>query len=144
MAGRTDYDVLIVGSGASGGIVAKQLTEAGARVVMLEAGDFRQDWPLHKWPWEHRYRGGLPPKDRPPAGFRSTGGFSYPYLFWHHPDEPYTFPEGKRYDWLRARVVGGRSMFWGRIVWRLNPHDFKTHSYDGYGADWPIGYEDIE
>jgi choline dehydrogenase-like flavoprotein len=65
-------------------------------------------------------------------------------LFWHHPDEPYTFPEGKRYDWLRARVVGGRSMFWGRIVWRLNPHDFKTHSYDGYGTDWPIGYEDLE
>jgi len=77
MAGRTDYDVLIVGSGASGGIVAKQLTEAGARVVMLEAGDFRQDWPLHKWPWEHRYRGGLPPKDRPPAGFRSDAS-SFP------------------------------------------------------------------
>ncbi len=140
------YDVIVVGSGASGGLVAYELTRAGASVCLLEAGPNRdkdKDFPYHKWPYEFPYRGQLPPLEHAAGPYLTPDAYASPYLFVYNEQEPYTFPEGKHYNWWRARCVGGRTHFWGRICWRLNEHDFKPRSYDGAGVDWPLTYQDV-
>ncbi len=137
---RNLYDVVIVGSGAAGGVAAKVLVEKGLRVAMLEAGPLRKQWedfPYHDpFPYELENRGaGVTPK---------TVLFARKYSFRkENPDEPYTTPKELPYDWFRTRNVGGRTMFWGRFVNRFNEVDFKGHSTDGIGKDWPITYKDI-
>ncbi len=66
-----------------------------------------------------------------------------PFTPWANPDEPYTTPQDQPYEWMRARNVGGRTMFWGRFVWRFNEIDLKGYSHDGHGQDWPISYQDL-
>ena len=133
------YDVVIVGSGAAGGVTAKVLVEKGLRVAMLEAGPLRDQWkdfPYHDpFPYEMENRG---------IGVRrKTAEFAAKYSFITNPDEPYTTPKELPYEWYRTRNVGGRTMFWGRFVNRFNAFDFKGRSYDGAGKDWPISYADV-
>jgi choline dehydrogenase-like flavoprotein len=135
------YDVVIIGSGAAGGVTAKVLVEAGLKVAMLEAGPLRDQWadfPYHDpFPYEMENRGrGIK---------RKTVIMSEKYSFTDkNPDEPYTTPKDLPYEWFRTRNVGGRTMFWGRFVNRFNAIDFKGRSHDGMGKDWPISYQDIE
>src|SRR5579871_6447777 len=136
------YDAIVVGSGASGGLVAYELTRAGAQVCMLEAGPVRENFPYHKWSYEYPYRGN-PPAKTVPTPYLQQGIAEGNYLFTYNDKEPYTSADGKHYNWWRARVVGGRTHFWGRICWRFNEHDFKPRTYDGAGVDWPIGYADM-
>ncbi|UZR92686.1 GMC oxidoreductase [Chondrinema litorale] len=132
------YDVCIVGSGAGGGMAAKVLTEAGADVVMLEAGPFfdSAEGDMFKWPYNSPRRGA--PTHRP------FGEFDAAFGGWELGGEPYTTKDDTSFAWFRSRMLGGRTNHWGRISLRFGPKDFKRKSIDGLGDDWPITYEDIK
>ncbi len=137
------YDVCIIGSGAGGGTAAKVLTEGGLDVVMLEAGprlDPDKDFKEHVWPYQLAHRGaGVGAKGR--EGF--VNEFLAPNGFWEIEGEPYTTAPGSSFRWFRSRIEGGRTNHWGRIALRFGPADFRAHSTDGMGDDWPITYEEI-
>ncbi len=133
------YDLCIVGSGAGGGMAGKVLTEAGARVVMLEAGpmwDTEKDSAMFAWSYDSPRRGAATPD-------RQFGEFNAGLGGWTLEGEPYTVAEGDEFDWFRTRMLGGRPNHWGRISLRFGPDDFRARSLDGLGDDWPIGYADI-
>ena len=137
---RTIHDVVIVGSGAGGGMAAKVLTEAGANVLMLEAGvmfDTRRDSRMMAWPYQSPRRG-LPIPER------QFGEFDAGWGGWTLDGEPYTTAPGERFDWFRTRMLGGRTNHWGRISLRFGPDDFRRKSLDGLGDDWPITYDDLK
>jgi choline dehydrogenase-like flavoprotein len=140
------YDVVIVGSGAAGGTAAHVLVRAGLRVAMLEAGPLRrdgEDFAYHEpFPWKLRDRG-FKTRSRTDEFKRRYAFGPNPFAPWANPDEPYTTGKDPPYDWMRARNVGGRTMFWGRFANRFNEEDFRGHSRDGRGLDWPIAYKDV-
>ena len=134
------YDVCIIGSGAGGGMAAHSLTKAGARVALLEAGqmwDPVKDGAMLKWPYDSPRRGAST-RERPFGEFDGCIGG------WQIDGEPYTMAPGTRFDWWRARMLGGRTNHWGRISLRFGPYDFNRKSRDGLGDDWPITYDDVK
>ena len=137
------YDVCIIGSGAGGGTAAKVLTEGGLDVVMLEAGPQlhpETDFKEHVWPYELAHRGAdVGGKGR----LQMNDEFMAPNGFWDIEGEPYTTAPGSKFRWFRSRIEGGRTNHWGRIALRFGPADFKAHSTDGMGDDWPITYEEL-
>jgi choline dehydrogenase-like flavoprotein len=164
--GSERWDVIIVGSGAAGGMAAYQLATAGIKVLLLEAGrmlNWQKEYRTMEWPYASMRRNRLPP------GERAIGVAEYSFT-----DRPYgnspafakykklasyasnTFTRnwvvdekehpttGTPYSWVRARVLGGRTNFWGRGALRYGPLQFKAASLDGYDVDWPISYEDVK
>jgi choline dehydrogenase-like flavoprotein len=138
----TNYDVLIIGSGASGGMVAYTLTRKGVRCLMLDAGpavDFNRDRAL-KPVYELPYRGFGQPDRFPHVTQASEFNAS---LWADEKQNPYTYPPNDPYYWVRVRLIGGRTMLWGRACWRLSDHVFASKDIDGFGENWPVRYQDL-
>ena len=142
------YDAIVIGSGISGGWAAKELTEKGLTVLMLDRGK-----PLehitgyaetNKDPWQYAHRGRITIEQRESHQFLAR---DYPYSehnesFWFKDsDAPYT--ESKRFDWFRPNIVGGKSIMWGRQSFRWSETDFEANAKDGIAIDWPIRYADL-
>ncbi len=137
----TVYDVIIVGSGAGGGMATKVLSEAGLKVAVVEAGPFfdpknPEQITQLKWPYESPRRGA--------STTRAFGEFDAAYGGWEIEGEPYTQKNGSKFSWFRSRMLGGRTNHWGRISLRFSQRDFKHKDIDGLGENWPIGYEDVK
>ena len=143
-----EYDAIVVGSGISGGWAAKELTERGLRVLLLERGrnvEHVKDYVnATKAPWEYPHRGGRTRdmERRYPVLKRDFPLNEKNLDFWaSDEDSPYT--EVKRFDWYRGYQVGGRSLMWGRCSFRLSDIDFEANVREGIGADWPIRYAEL-
>lgn len=142
------YDAIVVGSGATGGWAAKKLTESGMRVALLEAGKnvTVKDFTEHKQPWDVPYLNSAREhmmKERPIQGLCSGCNEFNQHWFVNDHENPYTTAEDKPFRWIRQRVLGGRSLSWGRQSYRMGPLDFKAATHDGYGDDWPLTYEEM-
>ena len=142
------YDAIVVGSGISGGWAAKELTEKGLRVLMLERGrniEHVKDYVnATKGAWEYPHRGGRTQEmiKHYPVLKRDYPLNEKNLDYWVNEDEsPYT--EAKRFDWYRGYHVGGRSLMWGRHSYRWSNFDFEANAKDGIAVDWPIRYEEI-
>lgn len=147
---KQSYEVIVVGSGASGGWACKRLAEAGLKVALLEAGRPQSDenFSEHKPPFELKYRNlakEIVRKTRPiQSKFEVCSEYNYDW-FVNDLEEPYTTPAGQPFNWMgRLRMTGGRTNVWGRVSLRFSDWDFKAASHDGYGEDWPLSYKDIE
>ena len=146
---KKKYDAIVIGSGVSGGWAAKELTEKGLTVLMLEKGkplehitgyaEYQKD------PWMYEHRGRITTKQAEEHPFLKR---DYPYSehnanYWmKDTDAPYG--EKKRFDWFRPDIVGGKSIMWGRQSYRLTDLDFEANLKDGIAVDWPIRYKDLE
>ncbi len=133
------YDVIIVGSGAGGGMAGYVLANAGIKVLMLEAGPYfdpAKDSKQLQFPWQSPRRGA--------STTRAFGDFDAAYGGWQIEGEPYTLKDDTKFTWFRSHMLGGRTNHWGRISLRMGPHDFKGKTFDGATDDWPISYDDVK
>ena len=145
------FDAVVVGSGASGGWVAKELTEAGLRVAVLEAGrrlDPAVDYTEHKHPYDMPLRGRRLAR-RELVAEQPVQSSCYQcdeytnHLFVKDTELPYTTPSDKPFRWIRGRHVGGKSITWARQTYRLSDYDFKAARRDGFGEEWPLDYAEL-
>ena len=146
---ENQYDAIVVGSGISGGWAAKELTEKGLKVLLLERGrDIKHiegyvNATKDSWEFPHR---GLKPTQQMVNDYPALKR-DYPLneivldLWAKDKESPYT--ETKPFSWFRGYHVGGRSLTWGRQSYRFNKWDFEANLKDGHGTDWPIRYEDM-
>jgi len=163
--GSANWDVIVVGSGAAGGMAAFQLATAGIKVLMLEAGrmlDHKAEYRTMEWPYASPRRGRVPPDHRPIAvaeyNFLDRPYADNPALSKYPKVTSYagnTFTRnwvvnekehpttGTTYSWVRARVLGGKTNFWGRGALRYGPMQFDAARLDGYDVDWPIRYAEV-
>lgn len=148
---RRTFDVLVIGSGASGGWVAKEVAERGLSVLMLEAGPPRiptRDFTEHIWPYQLKFRGFGDQKrllENQPVQRLCYACDDYSHQFFVNDlENPYTFPADKPFMWIRGRQVGGKTFCWARESYRYTDNEFKAASRDGFGEDWPISYKELE
>lgn len=140
------YDAIVVGSGINGGWAAKELCEKGLKTLLLERGrqvEHVKDYPTAlKHPWEFENRLELTEEDKRINPVQShIYDESCKHFFVNDQEHPYI--QDKPFNWIRGYHVGGRSITWGRQVYRLSDLDFEANSKDGYGVDWPLRYQDI-
>jgi choline dehydrogenase-like flavoprotein len=147
-AGQNTYDAIVIGSGISGGWAAKELTEKGLKVLMLERGqryDHIKDYATAgKNPWEFTHRGKttVQQKEDYPVVHRGWAASESVMTGWtNEKDCPYT--EIKPFTWWRSYRMGGRSLMWGRQSYRWSEQDFEANAKEGIAIDWPIRYKDL-
>jgi choline dehydrogenase-like flavoprotein len=145
------YDALIIGSGITGGWAAKELTEKGLNVLILEAGRTivpEKDYVEHVPTWELKFRGWDQRVERQRTQpiqrecYYACDEFSHQF-FVSDLENPYTTEKDKPFTWVRGRQVGGKSLTWGRQSYRWSDLDFEANLRDGIAIDWPIRYQDI-
>jgi len=147
----TDFDAIVVGSGISGGWAAKELTERGLKVLLLERGrnvTHRQDYVTEgKASWELPFRGQIPETtvDRDYSVQKDCYAFTdyTKQFFVNDRENPYATPDDKPFIWIRGYHLGGRSLTWHRQSYRWSDLDFGANKLDGHGVDWPIRYKDL-
>ena len=154
MSPRRDepFDAIVVGSGITGGWAAKELTERGLRVLLLERGrhvehgrDYVTEW-LQPWELPHRGRGdkALYARDYPIQSKNYAFGEATRHFFVNDREHPYASEGGGQdFRWIRGYHLGGRSLLWGRACWRWSDLDFEANARDGHGVDWPVRYRDL-
>jgi len=141
MKSADDFDIVIIGSGAAGGMAALQLTKAGFRALVLETGRGYKpvtEAAMFQMPQSAPLRA-TSTIDKQSGFFDATsdGG-------WTIQGEPYSVaPRSQPFQWWRSRMLGGRANHWGRVALRFGPYDFKPETRDGLGFDWPVTYDDI-
>ena len=137
------YDVIVIGTGAGGGMAIKTLCEAGLKVCALNAGrrlDPEKDFRNHRKPWDMKFRGfGDPAKRAESYGFMDS---EWVEGVWEH-EIPFTTAPGTVWMWPRCFAVGGKTNFWGRSSARFGDIDFRAASIGGFGIDWPLTYNEI-
>jgi choline dehydrogenase-like flavoprotein len=143
-----NYDAIVVGSGISGGWAAKELTEKGLTVLLLERGkniEHAKDYVnAHKGPWEYPHRGGrtYAMEEAYPV-LRRDYPLNERNLSWWVDEKEAPYTEVKRFDWYRGYHVGGRSLLWGRQSYRLSDLDFEANAREGIAVDWPLRYAEL-
>ena len=142
------YDAIVVGSGISGGWAAKELTEKGLRVLLLERGkniEHVKDYVnATKAPWDYPHRGGrTQAMERDYPVLKRDYPLNEKNLDWWASDKDSPYTEVKRFDWYRGYHVGGRSLMWGRQSYRWSDFDFEANAREAIATDWPIRYADI-
>ena len=145
MTQQQEYDAIVVGSGAAGGIAANVLVERGLRVLLLEIGPkwepYKDYVTSHKWPYEMPYRGlGKPGQYN---GLWKVNAYTE-HLYVNPRIDRYALAQGTDFHWTRIHAVGGRTNTWGRVTLRFSESDFKGRAaHDGAVEDWPIAYADL-
>lgn len=146
-----DFDAIVVGSGMSGGWVAKELCERGVKTLVLERGrDIKpeEDYTDNLDPWEKKFLDRVRPEEAQKdykvqkdlyVFFESTK-----HLWVKDSEHPYETAKDTDYEWYRGYHVGGRSLLWARMSYRFSDHDFNANKADGVGVDWPIRYDDLK
>lgn len=150
MTTNPQFDAIVIGSGVSGGWAAKELTEKGLKVLMLDRGrmvEHGKDYPTeHMPPWKIPFRGKrlreLYAEDYPVQSQLYVFNETTRHFFSTDKEHPYVYEPGG-FLWYRPEVVGGRSLLWGRQVYRWSDLDFEANKRDGHGIDWPIRYRDL-
>jgi len=151
MAATNTYDAVIVGSGITGGWAAKELTEKGLSVLVLEAGRTilpERDYVEHVPAWELKFRGWDNRAERMATQpiqrecYYACDEYSNKF-FVSDKENPYSTDPNKKFSWIRGRQVGGKSLTWGRQSYRWSDLDFEANLKDGVAVDWPIRYADI-
>jgi choline dehydrogenase-like flavoprotein len=143
-----NYDAIVVGSGISGGWAAKELTEKGLTVLLLERGkniEHAKDYVnAHKGPWEYPHRGGrtYAMEEAYPV-LRRDYPLNERNLSWWVDEKESPYTEVKRFDWYRGYHVGGRSLLWGRQSYRFSDFDFEANAREGIAIDWPLRYAEL-
>ena len=142
------YDAIVVGSGISGGWAAKELTEKGLKVLLLERGknvEHVKDYVnARKAPWEFPHRGGRTvAMEQAYPVLKRDYPLNETNLDWWASDQESPYTEVQRFDWFRGYQVGGRSLTWGRQSYRFSDIDFEANAREGIAADWPIRYADL-
>lgn len=144
------FDAIVVGSGMSGGIVAKELCERGLKTLVIERGrkiEHGADYNDWMRPWELPNGGGIPEEtlaaDYPIQRNCYAVTTATQHLWVKDSEHPYSMPADRPFNWIRGYHLGGRSIMWGRQTYRLSEMDFLSNKRDGHGTDWPIRYADL-
>ncbi len=150
MAATNRFDAIVIGSGVSGGFAAKELTEKGLRVLMLDRGrmvEHGEGYPYDGKPaYEVPARNLMPKPLLDSHYFIAKHGYVAPSNQGFYNDDlanPYAYDEGEKFYWIRPAAVGGKSLIWGRWSFRWSPDDFEANKREGVDGDWPIRYDDV-
>ncbi|MFD1035043.1 GMC oxidoreductase [Sphingomonas hankookensis] len=150
MAVTNRFDAIVIGSGVSGGFAAKELTEKGLRVLMLDRGRMVEH--IEGYPYDGKPAYEVPARNQMPKPlmdsdyFIAKHGYVAPSSQQFYNDDrlnPYAFDEGEKFYWIRPGAVGGKSLIWGRWTFRWSADDFAANKREGVDGEWPIGYDDV-